>query len=173
MTIINHRVGTISSDVLIGILGKNLLIGGDGNDELYGNSDDDILYGGTDNDIISGFDGNDKLYGADGDDELNGDSGDKLAFDLENSMMNDIINTLCLSKRNDYDYMIGDANGNVVVISNNYGFIRVFNDITKARIHAENIYKEKKKKTSTSCQNNITKLTQILEEYSGLQSLVY
>lgn len=51
--------------------------------------------------------------------------------------------------------------------------VRVDKDITKARIHAENIYKEKKKKTSTSCQNNITKLTQILEEYSGLQSLVY
>ena len=80
MTIINHRVGTISSDVLIGILGKNLLIGGDGNDELYGNSDDDILYGGTDNDIISGFDGNDKLYGADGDDTLHGDSGDDELF---------------------------------------------------------------------------------------------
>jgi Ca2+-binding RTX toxin-like protein len=71
---IEHAVGSVHADELLGDNSANLLAGLGGDDLLLGADVDDVLQGGAGNDILVGGDGADRLLGEAGDDIIMLDS---------------------------------------------------------------------------------------------------
>ena len=76
LTKIEHIIGGIYDDTIVGDDQNNNLEGGDGNDSLSGSGGDDILDGGAGDDFLSGGSGDDILVDSTGDDTLDGGEND-------------------------------------------------------------------------------------------------
>ena len=86
LTSIEHAIGSMGDDILIGNWLDNTLFGSDGNDIINGGAGNDILFGGDGVDQIFGGAGNDNIYsGQSTDNYLSGGAGnDNIIIDSEN-----------------------------------------------------------------------------------------
>ncbi len=80
---VEHVLGSMFNDQLIGDAVANVLWGGDGDDDIRGNGGDDSLAGSAGDDTLRGGAGVDELSGSDGADQYSGvDAFDEVLGDL-------------------------------------------------------------------------------------------
>jgi Ca2+-binding RTX toxin-like protein len=72
---VEHVLGSINDDLIIGDANGNSLSGFDGSDTLRGEGGDDLLFGGAGNDVLDGGDGIDFVFGGAGNDTIHGGAG--------------------------------------------------------------------------------------------------